>query len=531
MSSVAMANSSGAATEVPVSEGSEPVLSHDEPGLGARLESVLAVAASVVAELDPARLSGADATTLYSSLVGLERLCTAGKTLLAPRIDTSGIWRDQGHRDAAVMLASLEGIPTGQARTTLSNGERLAQLPGTEAALRSGALSTPKVTELAGAGILSPEREAELLDGAATEPLFSLRKRCERSKATAAGSDPMATTRRIRKDRFFSSWTDSEGAFCYRGRDTADRGAQILTHLGSVATALRKTRRPTGTEHDDPERAVRADAVYALITRRHPDSGASLVRGSPSPDRSTPGSGGGGVGGGPTPAVGTDTGAGSDPGPGSDVDPGDGPADDSVADDPAEDSDPRADSALQPADPRSIIDRPPTCTVMVRVDLDALFRGYAEEGEYCEIDGQGPIPVPMARDMANDSFLRLMFHRAGRIQAITHLHRTINKKLRTALQFRDTICVVPGCEVSYGLEVDHVIPFSDQGPTELDNLALLCHHHHLLKTNDSWILTRVGDEEDGSPIWTFERPPAFGQEPGLGLDTPEGREQWRQQTE
>ena len=40
--------------------------------------------ASVVSDLDPARLTGSDATRLYSSLVGLERLTNVGKTLLAP---------------------------------------------------------------------------------------------------------------------------------------------------------------------------------------------------------------------------------------------------------------------------------------------------------------------------------------------------------------------------------------------------------------------------------------------------------------
>ena len=84
------------------------------------------------------------------------------------------------------------------------------------------------------------------------------------------------------------------------------------------------------------------------------------------------------------------------------------------------------------------------------MDLDALFRGHAESGECCEIDNQGPIPVPMARDMANDSFLRLVFHRAGDIRAVSHLGRTINRTLRTALVHRDTTCVVPGCGTSSG---------------------------------------------------------------------------------
>ncbi len=59
-------------------------------GLGARLDAATALVGSVVSELDPARLTGTDATGLYRSLVDLERLAVAGKTLLAPRIEASG---------------------------------------------------------------------------------------------------------------------------------------------------------------------------------------------------------------------------------------------------------------------------------------------------------------------------------------------------------------------------------------------------------------------------------------------------------
>ena len=449
-------------------------------GLGARCDAALAALSSLVSDLDPARLTGADATTLYRALVAVERLTNAGKTLLAPRIETSGVWRDGGHRSAAVMLASLEGVATGQAQSTLANGQRLGQLPGTEAALRAGELSGPKVTELTGAGILAPEREAELLSGAEEAPLHAVRERCQRSRATSGGEDPKARVVRIRGARNFSSWTDADGAFCYQGQDTPDRGAQILSHLNQVATRLRRARRAAGEEDTGPERAVRADAFYALVTGRHPDTGAPLgTRVVTGPNAESDGSSG-----------------------------GDGNADA---------------GGRPPDDPSALINGPPTCSVMVRVDLEALLRGRAEGDECCEIDNQGPIPVPMARDMANDSFLRLVFHRAGDIRAVSHMGRTINQQLRTALVFRDTTCVVPGCGTSFGLEIDHIVPFAEGGPTTLDNLALLCHHHHFLKTYEDWVLSRERTGPDGRLRWRFEPQPAFGQEPDLGMDTDEAR--------
>jgi hypothetical protein len=287
----------------------------------------------------------------------------------------------------------------------------------------------------------------------------------------------------------------------------------------------------------DPEAAVRADAFFALVTRHHPDTGVSLVRRRGAPPSQRTGTTDPDLDCGVQTGIDTDTDPGYDPGHDPDIQ---GGADETggvnqgadtgslVGDDRGAPQGPHG-SGGPSDDSLSIIDGPATCTVMIRVDLDALLRGHADEGELCEIDQQGPIPVNLARDLANDSYLRLVFHRAGRIEAISHFNRTINQRLRTALVYRDTVCVVPGCSVSTGLEIDHVVPWAQGGPTELDNLALLCHHHHYLKTYEDWVLARHGVGVDGSPIWRFEPPPAFGQEPGLGLDTPEAREHWHRQ--
>jgi hypothetical protein len=511
----------------PSSASSTDGPSDGDSGLGARVDSVVAQLAAVVDELDPARLTGANSTVVYASLVAAERLTNAAKTLLAPRIEASGIWRDKGYRSAAEMLGQVEGVTTGKAQDTLSNGRRLVSLPGTEEALRKGDLSAPKVTELTEAGVLDPERETELLSGAAQAALGDVKERCRRSRATSAGADPIATLRRIRAKRHFSSWTDAEGAFCYQGTDTADRGAKILSQLGVVATRLRTARKSQPDYEGEPEGAVRADAFYALITQRHPDTDQPLTPGASAaaavrptrPARSARGKSG-------TPKIPPSGPPLVDPDHDPDLDPPD--TDPSL--EPGTATDTVDSGSDQPSDDSlTLIDRPPTCSVVIRVDAEALDRGYAEPGEVCEIDNQGPIPVALARQMATDSFRRYVFHQAGDIRAVSHIGRTINQVLRTALVFRDTTCVVPGCRVSYGLEIDHIIPVAEDGPTELDNLALLCHHHHFLKTFEGWTLTRLGLDRHGRIEWEFSPPAPFGQEPGLGIDTPEANEQWHRQ--
>ncbi len=216
-------------------------------------------------------MTGTDATHLYELFAGIERLSTAGRMLLAPRIEESGIWRDGGHRTPAVMLAELEGVPTGQARRTLEVGQRLTQLPGTEEALRSGILSGAKVNELSGAAVLDPTNEEELLRGAGEQPLHEIRERCQRSRASSSRHDPVAAVRRIHADRYFTSWTDPEGAFCFQGRDTADRGARILEQMDFTTSRLGRDRQADGAGDESgptTERNRRADAFFLLMTGR-----------------------------------------------------------------------------------------------------------------------------------------------------------------------------------------------------------------------------------------------------------------------
>jgi hypothetical protein len=454
-----------------------------QSGLSARMASLDAGLASLVADLDPGLLVGRDAAALYAAFCRLERLVTGAKALLAPRIADSGHWQEEGHRSPAGLLATLEGGSAGAAVRTLEAGRRLAGLPGTEEALRAGTLSGPKLAEITRAASLDPSAEAALLAGSDAEPLHMTKERCQKVRTQAAGNDPVATEVRIHAGRSFATWTDAEGAFCFSGRDTPERGARLLARLVPVVNRLRHDRRaaaaeaatgrPRGTPvaPPEPEAALRADALFLLLCGAPSGSpaSASAATGPASP-----------------------TGGGGDP----------------LAD-PAE---------LGCAD--DLVTATPPATVIVRVDLDALRRGTARPGELCEVEGQGTVPVPVVRSLVDDAFLACVFTEAGDIRAVAHLGRTINQHLRTALAFRDKRCVVPGCGVAYSLEIDHVVPLESGGDTRLDNLALLCRHHHRLKTYEGWTLERTGPSDE-DPGWRFTPLPPFGQEPDLGLDRPD----------
>jgi hypothetical protein len=121
--------------------------------------------------------------------------------------------------------------------------------------------------------------------------------------------------------------------------------------------------------------------------------------------------------------------------------------------------------------------------MLIRCDLDALRTGTVGESGVCEIPGVGPVSVSAARAELGHALLDLVVTNGIDVTTVCTLGRDVPEALRTALLERDPRCVVPGCGMSVGLEIDHWrVDFAKGGPTALDNLCRLCAHHHQLKT-------------------------------------------------
>lgn len=56
--------------------------------------------------------------------------------------------------------------------------------------------------------------------------------------------------------------------------------------------------------------------------------------------------------------------------------------------------------------------------------------------------------------------------------------RAVPPRLRRAVLQRDRGCVIAGCDSRYRLECHHVVPWSQGGRTDADNLATVCWFHH-----------------------------------------------------
>ncbi|MHB8437558.1 MAG: HNH endonuclease signature motif containing protein [Acidimicrobiales bacterium] len=147
-------------------------------------------------------------------------------------------------------------------------------------------------------------------------------------------------------------------------------------------------------------------------------------------------------------------------------------------------------------------------TVVFHVSLEALRRGAVEPGDVCEIAGVGPVPLAVAEHIIGDSLLKLVITDGVDVTTACGLGRTIPAAVETALEARDRTCVVPDCDVSVGLEIDHwQIPFAQGGPSALHNLARLCRFHHQRKTYDGFVLS------GGPGAWEWTAP---GQPTGRG---------------
>jgi len=427
----------------------------------------------IVGVLEPGCIGGADASRLLGCFVEIERLAAAGKLLMARRVESSNAWRRSGHRSAAAHLAEATGTGLGTAIDALKTARRLEALPATEEAVRAGKLSEVQAREITGAAILRPASERELVEAAGEGSLNVLRLRCRRVRATA--EDQNATYEAIRRSRYLRHWTDTEGAVRLDARLTPDEGARIVAAVRRVSARFAEQARKSGRM--EPATAHAADALVAIASQ----SDADLVPSGPRPGLTAIG--------GPNRRSNRGTiPRGSDA---SSDDPGTGPAADR---------------------PRSVTG--PQAVIHVRVDHEALVRGHLEAGEVCEIPGVGPIPIATARRLAEDAILHVLVTDGVNVRAVVNAGRTIPASVRAALVERDQTCVIPGCDARDRLEIDHVVPFASGGPTSLDNLAMLCHWHHYLKTHQGYRLSR----DDGAWWWSPPDPAGLARPPDSTSD-------------
>ena len=121
--------------------------------------------------------------------------------------------------------------------------------------------------------------------------------------------------------------------------------------------------------------------------------------------------------------------------------------------------------------------------VVVTLDGDEVSAHYVESGEAVP-------PSVLARLAARADFFGIVFSADGEPLWVGRGVRLATEAQWRALIARDGGCVVCAASPSQ-CEAHHVVPWDQLGPTDIDNLVLVCRHHHHLVHDNGWRLRRA----------------------------------------
>ncbi len=136
---------------------------------------------------------------------------------------------------------------------------------------------------------------------------------------------------------------------------------------------------------------------------------------------------------------------------------------------------------------------PPRHQIVIVASADVVS-GKDPQGR-CEIPGVGPIPQSELERLACDAeVFGVLFSGDGEPLWHGRGERTVTDAQRRALLARDGVCVLCAEEPSR-CESHHIVPWAKpgEGPTDIDNLALLCGTCHRRLHNHKRVLTRSPD--------------------------------------
>jgi hypothetical protein len=155
----------------------------------------------------------------------------------------------------------------------------------------------------------------------------------------------------------------------------------------------------------------------------------------------------------------------------------------------------------------------PPFVVVAHVALSTLLDPSNTLG--AELERDGLISSEVVRRLACDAKRVVALNdEAGHTMYEGRARRFPTETQRRELLRRDRHCRFPGCSHVRFLNAHHVTPWKPGGNTDLDNLVILCEHHHHLVHSKGWSMSGDANDElrfvgeDGgvstshpSPLW------------------------------
>jgi hypothetical protein len=400
--------------------------------------------ARMVAGFDADLVSASDAMVMMKSFDRIKRLGAAGETLCAGRVASTELWRRNGHRSAANWMAGETGVGVGDAVRVLETAKALEHADATAEAFKAGELSPRQAKVIAGAAAVAPGVEAELLRAADRLSIRELEDKARRLARGGSTESEQQREARAQSERILRTWVE-DGLGCGLWKVPLAKHARIMAVIGVELDRIFHQARRDGVR--EPVEAYAVDALVAMAEKATGVNGTG-TRTSDRSDRS--GSKPGNCGG------------------------------------------------------HSARD----VKIIVRVDHTALIRGEVAKGELCEIAGLGPVDLATVEDwMAADAIKAAIVTEGVDIRSIVHLGRSPIELQRTALQWHSAgTCAIEGCTSTARMEIDHVQEWAATHQTTLDDLALVCGHHHDLKTHRGYRFGPLGENGRRTLIAPDARP-------------------------
>jgi hypothetical protein len=130
-------------------------------------------------------------------------------------------------------------------------------------------------------------------------------------------------------------------------------------------------------------------------------------------------------------------------------------------------------------------------TVAVTIDIDDLRTG---QGTATNSSGTTTSATHAQRLACNAHLVALYLDSESKVLDHGTARRLYDRHQRLALAVRDQGCVWPSCDRPPAwCEAHHLNFWSEDGPTDLDNAALVCHFHHFLLHEGEW-KARMADD-------------------------------------
>ena len=417
----------------------------------------------IVAQLSALDVAAMTLDGVQDAAVGVKRVRAALDALEA-RLLTAAADRTFDPAAGLEMLRAGGGCSQREARRRLRRAEVLDQMPAVAGALAAGDITAEHADALVQAARATSAEtvndDAALLEKTKALPAdLAAREVADWAHRRQREEDREVKFCRQRQLRSHRAWSDAEGMVNFRTRLDPVTGAQARAVIDDIANRLYRA---------DGGRDAKPDQVRTW-DQRNADAFAAALGITPV---SAPGNG---------PGIGTDVNTDSRlpvTGPA-----GRGERQRLVTGPPA-----GRDDLQTPVTGPAVIDRPgPSLRnqILVIAHTDAITG--ADPAARCEIPGTGPIPRSELERLACEADLfGALFDGNGLPLWHGRRTRTVTPQQWRMLIARDRGCVL--CATSPGhCHAHHIIPWTApaEGPTDIDNLVLVCnrHHHHIHQHN------------------------------------------------